>query len=105
MTTTANRNVSHHSSLLVGAYGTPVDIKIKRVPESDLFAATFTAYTPAMRESERKILLNPKWLDGGDTLMVLVVGTTVARFRKQEQALRKVADSFVAIEAPKSSLR
>ena len=58
-----------------------------------------------MRETERKSLLNPGWLDGDSTLVVLVGSTTLARFKSQEKTLLQVANSFVAIDAPKSSLR
>lgn len=79
-----------------GAYGTPTDVKIKKV-EDDLYMATFTAYTPSMRESERSA-----YLKVGGSGVVLVTGTTRARFKSQQDSLKKVADSFVAILAPKS---
>ena len=82
-----------------GAYGTPTDVKIKKV-EDNLYMATFTAYTPSMRESERCVYIK---LGGGyNSGVVLVTGTTLARFKSQQDALKKVADSFVAIRAPKS---
>lgn len=40
----------------------------------------------------------------GDGLFLLVTTTTAARFGKFEGVLRKVADSFSAIPAPKSNL-
>ena len=58
-----------------------------------------------MRETERKLVLHPKWLGNGDTIAVLVVSTTLARFKSQEKTLFEVANSFQAIDAPKSRLR
>eukprot|EP00540_Astrosyne_radiata_P007845 CAMPEP_0116843742 /NCGR_PEP_ID=MMETSP0418-20121206/12263_1 /TAXON_ID=1158023 /ORGANISM="Astrosyne radiata, Strain 13vi08-1A" /LENGTH=251 /DNA_ID=CAMNT_0004474541 /DNA_START=170 /DNA_END=923 /DNA_ORIENTATION=- len=76
-----------------GAYAAPTDVRIKKVVDSNLYQATFTTYTPAMRESERKIYLNPQFV-GNDKLVVLVVGTTLARFRSKEEMLQKIANSF-----------
>jgi hypothetical protein len=90
-----------------GAYGTPVDIKVKPVKRSDeeeiLFSVTFTSYTPAMLESERQLWILPKQID--NTLVMLVVGTTRNRFPSQESTFNKVVDSFLAVAAPESRLR
>ena len=94
-----------------GAYGSPVDVKISPAVSSNkdsetnmiLLKATFTTFTPGLRESPRKILLNCKWCDG-DTLVILIVGTTLLRFKTQDTVLTKVAESFVAIDAPKTGL-
>jgi hypothetical protein len=90
-----------------GAYGTPVDIKVKPVKTSDaeeiLYSVTFTSYTPAMLESERQLWILPKQID--NTLVMLVVGTTRNRFPSQESTFNKVVDSFLAVAAPESRLR
>jgi hypothetical protein len=99
-----------------GAYGTPTDVKIKprriigddgTITSSSLtagFSVTFTSYTPGMRESERQVWILPRQVDK-DTLVLLIVGTTRARFSSQEAALQKIADSFQATAAPQSKLR
>ena len=68
-----------------------------------LLTVTFTTYTPAMRESERKLYLKLEFLEG--SLVMLVTGTTLQRFKSQEKVLRQVVDSFVAVAAPKSGLK
>ena len=100
-----------------GAYGQPYNIQVRslqgtcKVPEEassqqqqQLFGVTFTSLTPAMRESERKVLIQAKLVDD-DTLVLLVVGTTIARFPSNEATIRNVVDSFEAIRAPDSKLR
>jgi hypothetical protein len=91
-----------------GAYGAPIDIKVKPVKDfswnADLFSVTFASYTPAMRESERQLWIALKQVDG-DTLVALVVGTTKARFASQEPIFSKVIQSYSAVEAPESSFR
>lgn len=90
-----------------GMYGVPTDIKVSKIRESEgkssIWLATFTTLTPAMRESDRKVLISASSVGGG--VFMLVSGTTVARFKSQEALLNKVADSFVCVEAPKSNLR
>lgn len=90
-----------------GMYGTPTDIKISKIRENDngsvVYVATFTTLTPAMRESDRKALISASSVGNG--VFMLVSGTTLARFKSQESLLNKVADSFVCVEAPKTSLR
>lgn len=99
------------SSGKFGMYGTPTDVKIKKLPSGGestrgdciIYQATFTTLTPAMRESDRKAYISAAVV--GDGLFLLVTTTTAARFGKLEGVLRKVADSFSAIPAPKSNLR
>ena len=87
-----------------GAYGEPMDIKIKQVEGvQGLLTVTFTTYTPAMRENERKLFLKLEFVEG--SLVMLVTGTTLQRFKSQEKVLRQVADSFVAVAAPKTGLK
>jgi len=57
-----------------------------------------------MRESERRALLVAKFVDE-DTLLVLVTGTTMTRFKSQQTTLEKVVDSFFAIEVPKRRIQ
>lgn len=91
-----------------GMYGVPTDIKIKKTPPRSgdagaaVYQASFTALTPAMRESDRRAYISAAV--AGDGLFLLVTTTTAARFGKLEGTLRAVADSFAAIPAPKSSL-
>lgn len=92
-----------------GMYGTPTDIKVSKLRDGNgdgssiVYLASFTTLTPAMRESDRKALISVSSV--GDGVFMLVTGTTMARFKTQEKLLTKVADSFVCVEAPKSSLR
>ena len=91
-----------------GAYGAPIDIKVKRVTpaeeENIIYGVTFTTYTPAMRESERQVWIQPKQVYG-DTLVSLIVGTTRARFASQEKQFTKIIQSYSAIAAPESKFR
>ncbi|KAL3807018.1 hypothetical protein ACHAXA_007802, partial [Cyclostephanos tholiformis] len=88
-----------------GMYGSPTDVKIKKLDNDiagmDIYEASFTTLTPAMRESDRKAYISASVV--GDGLFLLVTTTTSARFRKLD-TLRQVADSFSAIPAPKSEL-
>lgn len=91
-----------------GMYGLPTGIKVSKIhhdsnSQIDLYALTFTTMTPAMRESDRKVYVSTKIIGNG--VYMLVTGTTVARFKGQEPLLRKVAESFECIEAPKSQIR
>jgi hypothetical protein len=88
-----------------GAYGTPVDIKVKPLlsERNDTFSVTFVSYTPAMRESERQVWIKPKKID--NTLVLLIAGTTKTRFSSQEKDISRVLDSFQVIPAPESKLR
>lgn len=89
-----------------GAYGTPTDIKVSKVRDgesSSIYTATFTTLTPSMRESDRKVIIAATEVGGG--IFMLVTGTTLTRFKSQGALLNKVVDSFVCVEAPKSSLR
>jgi hypothetical protein len=96
-----------------GAYGQPYNIQVKPIKniedsiqqqQQQLFSVTFTSLTPAMRESERKVWIQSTVIDN-DTLVMLVVGTTVARFPANEGIIQKVVDSFEAVKAPESQLR
>lgn len=91
-----------------GAYGQPIDVKIKRVSDYSregygLYTASFTTFTPGGRESERMVYITAAIVGNG--VFMLVTGSTAPRFRKQEVALRKIAESFTCVAAPKSSLR
>ena len=87
-----------------GAYGTPTDIRVKPY-DSDrgIYSVSFTSYTPAMRESERQIWVKP--IQVGDSLVMLVAGTTKNTFSSQERVFSKVLDSFLAVAAPESGFR
>lgn len=98
-----------------GAYGQPFDIQVKRAVSNQnssdtdyaqtlLFAVTFTTLTPAMRESERKAVIAARQV-GADTLVLLVVTTTNARYSSNEKTFQTIASSFEAIAAPQSSLK
>ena len=89
-----------------GAYGTPTDIKVKRISNdgNGLFSVTFTSYTPAMRESERQIWVVPQPVHG-NTLVLLVIGTTRSRFASQEPIFEQIVQSFQAVAAPESKFR
>lgn len=88
-----------------GMYGVPTDVKIKKISQTTgaaIYQASFTTLTPAMRESDRKAYISAAVVGNG--LFLLVTTTSSVRFGKLEGALRKVADSFSAISAPKSNL-
>jgi len=94
-----------------GAYGAPTDIKIKALSPS-LYSAQFTALTPAMRETERKVIISTSIITDTDannkensTVFMLVTGTTLNRFVKMEKTMTDIANSFQAIPAPKSNFR
>lgn len=94
-----------------GAYGAPTDIKIKALSPS-LYSAQFTALTPAMRETERKVIISTSIITDTDannkensTVFMLVTGTTLNRFIKMEKTVTDIANSFQAIPAPKSNFR
>ena len=99
---------SNLSTHIIGAYGAPFDIKIKKVNQNTIddvaiLSATFTTLTPGLRESPRKVFISSKVVGGG--VFMLLTGTTANRFKNQESDLLSVAQSFQAIEAPRSSLR
>lgn len=90
-----------------GMYGSPTDVKVRKIDatngKNDLYVASFTTLTPAMRESDRKAYISTSIVGGG--VFMLVAGTTTSRWKTQEPLLRKTAESFICTEAPKSSLR
>jgi hypothetical protein len=87
-----------------GMYGSPTDIKIKKVQSSEgLYLASFTTLTPAMRESDRKAYISTSKVGNG--MFILVTTSTAVRFAKLDNSLQRVAESFTAIPAPSSSLR
>lgn len=92
-----------------GAYGVPTDTKVKKVADASmgdgmgLYIASFTALTPGGRESDRQVYISTKICNGG--VFMLVTGTTANRFKKLEPTLRRIAESFSVVAAPKSSLR
>ena len=91
-----------------GAYGSPSDVKISPAFKDDnnmkhFYKVTFTTLTPGLRESERKLLLRCQWCDD-DTLVMLLVGTTRLRFQQVNDTLTRIANSFLAVQAPPTEL-
>ena len=91
-----------------GMYGSPTDIKLRLVsPENSkspaIYLVTFTSLTPGLRESDRKAYISAKTVGNG--LFLLVTTTTAVRFTKLESSLRRVAESFLVVDAPKTNLR
>eukprot|EP00970_Alexandrium_tamarense_P004285 scaffold715_cov192-Alexandrium_tamarense.AAC.40 len=89
-----------------GMYGSPTDVRVKKVSQSGgtaVYLSSFTTLTPAMRESDRKAFISASVVGNG--LFLLVTSTTATRFNKLEKSLREVAESFTAIPAPTSTLR
>lgn len=78
-----------------------MDIKIKTLEER-LYVVKFTTLTPGMRESDRMAYITVKRVDDG--VFILVTATTAARFKKLEPTMKKIAESFEVIPAPKSTL-
>ena len=68
-----------------------------------VYKVSFTTLTPGMRESERQLLLRCAWCDG-DTLVMLLVGTTRLRFQQEKETLVRIAKSFLAVQAPPTEL-
>jgi hypothetical protein len=96
------------------AYGEPYGFQTKpfslnsddivsKQQRQQLFSVSFTTLTPAMRESERKVWIQPKEVD--DTLVLLIVGTTTTRFPPNEGVFKKVLSSFTAVAAPDSNFK
>jgi len=85
-----------------GAYGAPSDISVKPMEDGSLYHISFTSLTPAMRESEREVYVATRRV--GSSTVLLVTGSTAARFAKKQDIIRRVAKSFQAVPAPKSSL-
>lgn len=92
-----------------GAYGSPFDVSIKKVSMGDasntsteIVSATFTKLTPGLRESPRKVYIAYSIVGNG--VFMLVTGTTQNRFKSQGGIMLGVAESFRAIEAPKSGM-
>jgi len=89
-----------------GAYGTPVDVKVKLLSKErspPLYAVTFTTYTPGQRESERQVLVRAAFV--ANSIILLVAGTTRQRFPSRQAALERVCDSFEVFETPATRLR
>ena len=97
-----------------GMYGAPSSIKVKAAAATDngsssssgvvdLYTLSFTTLTPGMRESDRKYYVAARTM--GESLVLLLVGTTAARFSSQEPLMRKVAESWQVVAAPKTRQR
>jgi len=87
-----------------GMYGAPTDVRVTKVDSSSgLYLLSFTTLTPSMRESDRRAYVSTKII--GDGVYMMVAGTSLVRFKGQDGLLKKVADSFEVLEAPKSSFR
>jgi len=86
-----------------GAYGAPIDVKVKATDMMSVYRVTFTSYTPGQRESEREMLVRLTSLD--NALVLFVVGTTHQRFTSKEKLLRQIVDSFEAVSGPATTLR
>ena len=85
-----------------GMYGAPSSIKVKALEDdASLYQLSFTTLTPGMRESDRKYFVSVRSVT--HTLVLLLVGTTANRFAGQENVMRKVAQSWQVVEAPKKS--
>ena len=87
-----------------GAYGAPIDIKVKKTDKSNVWLVDFTTYTPGQRESERSLFVKLTSPVSG-SLVLLVVGSTRLRFAQKQSQLEQVVDSFEAIPAPATQLR
>ena len=100
-----------------GAYGSPTDLKVTQQEQQGdgnndlLFTATFTTLTPGLRESDRRILLQcvPVGTNNKNgntsTVLVLVAGTTLQRFSKQEGKLRALVESLRVTPTPTTRLK
>lgn len=95
-----------------GAYGSPTDLKVTQQQQPDgsssspnRFMATFTTLTPGLRESDRRMLLQCVPVGKSGTVLVLVAGTTLQRFGKQEDKLRALVDSLQVTPTPATQLK
>jgi hypothetical protein len=92
-----------------GAYGTPVDVKVKAVDDSPklmnqqlvvVYRVSFTAYTPGLRETDRQAFVAFHKVAGSAALVLLVVGTTQIRFAQKEEQLLGIISSLEVVPAP-----
>ena len=85
-------------------YGAPSSIKVKAVVDDPLlYQLSFTTLTPGMRESDRKYFVSVRSVS--NTLVLLLVGTSATRFANQEAVMKKVAQSWQVVQAPKKAAR
>jgi hypothetical protein len=96
------------------AYGSPMDVKVRKIEtgggvnddDNDtavvtppaLYSVSFTTFTPGLRESERQAAIGCRLV--GNSLVMLVAGTTAQRFKSQQELMERVASSLQAFEAP-----
>jgi len=85
-----------------GAYGAPTNIKVKNTADN-AWLVTFTALTPGLRESDRRLVIRGIPLQS--SWIAVVGGTTLQRFTSQESILRRTIDSVQIVAAPKTSLK
>ena len=98
------------------AYGSPYDVVVRSLPSNNpagsessalppplLYSVSFTTLTPGLRESARKAVVSCRAVRTGSTtaaLILLVAGSTAARYKSNPETFAKVAQSLVAYEAP-----
>jgi hypothetical protein len=94
-----------------GAYGTPVDVKVKAVDipanlnknnkQVVVYRVSFTAYTPGLRETDRQALVAfHRVSSSADALVLLVAGTTQLRFAQKQEQLLDIISSLEVVAAP-----
>jgi hypothetical protein len=92
-----------------GAYGTPMDVRVRATEDPSVYSVKFMTLTPGEIETERQVLIKAVEVRGAGSgtgsLVLLVVGTTSLRFKKQKDLLQQVVDSFEAVPAPATKLR
>lgn len=111
-TSTANFATLVQNSVLAsqgkfGAYGSPTDVKVKRLDSAVgtglTYSVRFVALTPGQRESERQLLI--RCVPIADSLVLLLAGTTRQRFATQQGTLRDIIDSLEVVPTPVRPLR
>lgn len=94
-------------------YGTPTDAKVKKtsIVEKGSVAYKFmeigfsTLSQSTGAEIPRKALVVSTVPAGSENVIMFVSSTTANRWKKVSESVYKTADSFQALEAPKSSLK
>merc|ERR1711934_205099 len=89
------------------AYGTPTDLKVKSstsTPSSTVLDVTFSIFSQSTNaEIPRRALITAKVVE--NSAVMLVAGSTKARWKQVKSDCENTSKSFVAVKAPESKMR